>query len=513
MATKSRTYNSIANSMVGIGASLITIVLNFIVRIVIVRELGEEINGIHNLFQSITDAITLIEAGFSTAMLIHLYKPIEERNHKETAAIMRFYSSIYRNIAIIFVLICIVIDVFFLQYIVKSSVPINDVRVYFSIFMLITPFNYLTYYKISILYAEQRSRVYAMARSGGQLVFRSLQILSVYITHDYHYFIILMILEVITINTVCGKIVNKSHSYLKKRTEFSLPKEKKDAIYRTVRPIFVNNIASNIQTSSKGILIGALFSSVSLVGYFGSYQLVATTIASLFSQFGASITSGFGNLAVSEDKESMYAAYRKTVYILSWFAILMCSVYVCCIHPFIQICFGENFVLPSSTTFIITAELFIYLLNVPIISIQNALGLHRKDQIVMVVQAFTALVLGYFMGRYYGMSGLLLGLIIPQFMFTLINKGMVITRYAFDKPKLTFIKVIFTEISKGLCIISLCYISTSMINTSYLILDIAIRAMLVVCIVSIIFISPINRGQYYNDTVTLIKKILNRNLK
>lgn len=52
MKEKSRTYNSITNSIWGIASALITVVLNFVVRIVIVRALGEEINGLHNLFQN-----------------------------------------------------------------------------------------------------------------------------------------------------------------------------------------------------------------------------------------------------------------------------------------------------------------------------------------------------------------------------------------------------------------------------------------------------------------------------
>ena len=57
----SRTYNSIWNSVVGIVSSLVTILLNFVVRIIIVKFLGEEINGIHNLFLSITNVVALIE--------------------------------------------------------------------------------------------------------------------------------------------------------------------------------------------------------------------------------------------------------------------------------------------------------------------------------------------------------------------------------------------------------------------------------------------------------------------
>ena len=77
---KSRTYNSIINSLFGIGASAITVVLNFFVRIILVRQLGAEINGLHNLFQSILSVMSLMELGISTAMIIHLYEPVKNNN-------------------------------------------------------------------------------------------------------------------------------------------------------------------------------------------------------------------------------------------------------------------------------------------------------------------------------------------------------------------------------------------------------------------------------------------------
>ena len=45
------------NSMFGVVASIVVTVLNFVVRVVLVRELGEEINGLHNLFQSIINDV------------------------------------------------------------------------------------------------------------------------------------------------------------------------------------------------------------------------------------------------------------------------------------------------------------------------------------------------------------------------------------------------------------------------------------------------------------------------
>lgn len=80
MKEKSRTYNSITNSIWGMLSALVTVALNFAVRIFIVRALGEEINGLHNLFQNTINVMALMETGVSSAMVIHLYEPVKNKD-------------------------------------------------------------------------------------------------------------------------------------------------------------------------------------------------------------------------------------------------------------------------------------------------------------------------------------------------------------------------------------------------------------------------------------------------
>ena len=90
MNEKSRTYNSFVNSIWGIVASAVTIALNFVVRVVLVSQLGEEINGINSLFQSIISMMSLMELGISSAMIIHLYEPVKNKDEIIIAGIMNY---------------------------------------------------------------------------------------------------------------------------------------------------------------------------------------------------------------------------------------------------------------------------------------------------------------------------------------------------------------------------------------------------------------------------------------
>lgn len=126
---------------------------------------------------------------------------------------------------------------------VKSSIPIRQLRIYFAIYTLITPFDYLTYHKTSMLYAEQKNRVRFAVATASQIVFRSLQIVFVIVLKEYCIFLVLLILEKVTTNIICGKYVDKRHNYIKGNNSIPLSGETKSSIYRTVKAIFVNNIA------------------------------------------------------------------------------------------------------------------------------------------------------------------------------------------------------------------------------------------------------------------------------
>ena len=214
MDTRSRTYNSISNSIYGILCSTVTVFLNFFVRIVLVRELGEEINGLHNLFQSITSVMLLMEMGISSAMIIHLYAPIKNHDIEEIKGIMGFYKKVYLYLAIAFTTVSILVSIFLINKLVTSSLPLNTVRIYFLLFALSFAFNYLTQYKRSILFAEQKNRISIGITAICEVLFRSLQIVFLLVWHQYITFLIITIIEKLASNFVAIHYINKYHPYL-----------------------------------------------------------------------------------------------------------------------------------------------------------------------------------------------------------------------------------------------------------------------------------------------------------
>ena len=476
---KSRTYNSIINSLFGVGASAVTVVLNFFVRIILVKQLGAEINGLHNLFQSIVSVMTLMELGISTAMIIHLYEPVKTNDVDMIKGIMSFYRTVYRSIAGIFLAVSVFVDIFLMDRLVTTTVDMALVRLYFLLFGLSFVANYLTYYKRSILFAEQKNRISMGVTAACEVAFRTVQIVLLIVFHQYIIFLLLWIAEKATSNTICAIYVNKRHPYLR-NNHATLAEEKKRAIFDTVKPLVVNQAANTVQHSAKSILISMLLGNISIVGYYGNYQLIISMFEMVYTQFGGAFTTSFGNLAVENDKKRMAAAYKKAAFVMDWVACILCAGFFVCIQDFIMITFGSSFVLNVISVLSLMLNLVFYLINIPIISIQNAMGLHRLDASYMVVQAILSVLLAYIGGILFKMPGIFFGLLIPLILFTTIRKGIVITKEALGMDRKDYLVFVGFELLKVLLTVVASQSICSIISMQASILSFLIKGIIAV---------------------------------
>lgn len=364
MVRGSRTSHAVNNTVYGFIASVITVVLNLVLRVIIVDYLGDQINGLHSLFISTISVLSLIQTGFSTAMIIQLYKPILEHDKLLICELLNFYKLLYKKIAFVFLALGVLVDIFVIDKIVTTTINMSLVRIYFLLFILSYFVNYRTYYKRSILFAEQKNRISVIATTISEVLCRGVAILLIIYFQQYFLFLLLLIVDYFIGNMICSKYVDKHHPYLKEYKNASLPKEYKDKIYKTVKPLMVNQVSDTVQKASNSVLISILLGNVAIVGYYGSYQLIASTVQLLMSQLGGAFTSGFGSLAAENDENHMANVFNRALFVVGSISIILCVSVLGCIQEIILLLFGETFILPFSAVSIIIGSLFLTIISV-----------------------------------------------------------------------------------------------------------------------------------------------------
>ena len=76
--TQSRKANATRNIVWGIGGKIVTLLMPFITRTVLIYTIGIQYAGLHSLFTSVLSVLSLAELGVGNALVFAMYKPIAD---------------------------------------------------------------------------------------------------------------------------------------------------------------------------------------------------------------------------------------------------------------------------------------------------------------------------------------------------------------------------------------------------------------------------------------------------
>ena len=201
MGNESRVRKSLRNTLVGMSGLIVSLVVSFLAKSVFVRLLGAEYNGVNGLFTNILQVLSLAELGFATSIAYALYKPLNEKDERTTAALMNYFAKIYRVIAIVVAVAgCCCIPL--LQYLIAEDISelpfsLNELRGYFAIYLANTVCSYLLAYKRTIITADQNNYIISGVDNACNIALNIVQIILLLLYKNYYVFLIVMLMKTI----------------------------------------------------------------------------------------------------------------------------------------------------------------------------------------------------------------------------------------------------------------------------------------------------------------------------
>lgn len=153
----SRTKNTVRNIGAGLINQVVSIILPFINRTIILWSLGVEFTGLSGLFSSILSVLGIAELGFNTAIVYSLYRPMSEHDENKICEIVSLFQKIYGIIGTIVLVLGMAIMPF-LKYLIHGSYP-NEINLYvvYFLYLLNSVISYYMFaYKECLLIADQR---------------------------------------------------------------------------------------------------------------------------------------------------------------------------------------------------------------------------------------------------------------------------------------------------------------------------------------------------------------------
>ena len=171
-----KSMNSVTTIIWGLINKFVLVLLPFLIRSVIIKELGVEYLGLNGLFASILSVLNISELGISTAITYSMYKPIAENDTETINALLNLYRRAYRVICLIVIILGIGIAPF-ISYFIKDTSGI-DINIYilYGLYLINDICGYTFFsYKMSLFSAHQRNDVIYKTHTLSSLVQYTLQ--------------------------------------------------------------------------------------------------------------------------------------------------------------------------------------------------------------------------------------------------------------------------------------------------------------------------------------------------
>lgn len=405
-----RAKNAKRNGLWGMISRLVGLLLPFLSRTVIINILGAEYLGLNGLFTSILTVLNLTELGFGSAIVYSMYKPIATGDDDLVCALLNLYRKIYKFIGVSIIILGMLVMPF-VRKLINGEIP-SDVNIYilFGLYIINTAASYLLFaYKRSLIHACQRDDVTSKITITTDVLLNTTQIVSLIITHNYYWFVILQILTVLVSNIINSYCADKL--FPQYCCKGKLSKELKNDIKQRVAGLMVIKIAAVSRNALDSIIVSAMLG-LQAVAMYNNYYYIINALSSILLVLMNAIAAGVGDSVAVESENKNLEDMLNINFLYMTISGFCLACLVSMYQQFMKIWVGDEFLF--SEIIMILFSLYFILQKIGDVQAQyfDAAGLWWHGKWRGVIEAGFNLLLNIMLGYYFGVIGIVLATII-----------------------------------------------------------------------------------------------------
>lgn len=432
-----RFKNSMKNSFWGAFSNLFCTLLNFCVRTIFIKTLGNEYLGINGLFTNILYILSFAELGVGHAITYSMYKPVANNDKEKVKSLLNLYRKFYQRIGCsIFGLGILIIPL--LPFIIKESPNISEnLILIYILYLFETAGSYFFSYKKSIAIVYQKDYICDVIKLVLSIIKSILQIIVLFVFNNYILYLVIYVLSTIFTNIVISKIVNKKYPYILDKNIKPLPDKEKKDIISSIKSLILYKIGRVSLSGTDNIIISALIG-LSAVGLYSNYSLIITAIGGITYIILKGTISSVGNINATESIETKEKTMFQLLFISTWLYGFICICLVILLNPFIFIWIGNEYLLGIN---IIGASIFYILidgLEFASHTYISTLGFFKQTRYSSLICAILNIILSLILGYKFGLFGIFLASSISKILTTSWFDTYVIYRDEFKKSPLKY---------------------------------------------------------------------------
>ena len=417
-----RTKNSIRNSVVAVLFQVIALTIGFFSRKIFIDYLGTEVLGLSSTASSLLGFLNLAELGIGAAISVTLYKPLFEKDKETIKEIIAMQGWLYKRIALFIIGGSAVLMCFFPLIFAKMELPLWYAYLTYSVFLFSSMLGYFVNYKMILLSADQKEYKIQFGVRVVSISKLILQALAVkFFPQPFVWWISLEFVSAIVNSFVINKIVYRNYQYLKEGVNH--PRElrhKYPDVVTKVKQMMFHKIGGFVLNQTSPIIIYA-YASLTMVTLYGNYLIITNNLTALLGAMFAGLSASVGNMLV-EGNRSLILKVFKELFSSRFLAVATCCICIWLLaDPFITVWLGAEYLLDRTVLLLIIILFFLGAMRTVVDTFLSAYGLFQ-DIWAPVVESILNLGCSIGLGYFYGLHGILAGVIISQVLVIFIWK-------------------------------------------------------------------------------------------
>lgn len=417
------------NLICGVLNQLCNMLVNFFTKQAIQNTLGTEYLGIQSVFGNICDVLMFAFAGIGIAMLVRLYRPLEENDYDKLRAVYLYFKKVFERITCLALGVgaaCSLIVVWSVHTDVSMWYVLANYWLYLIAVVVYNRFMLLHYYYMADQKRYVGSLVYMLTDVGGMV----LQMLSLYLLHNYVLFILSLFLKNVVAAIWLNIYKKENYAYLcdeKKQQTLSVAETAE--LKSDVKDMIISKMGNVLLYSTDGTIVSGVVSTV-MAGIYSNYAFVVLGISMLVTAVFESTMAGIGKDMASEEERSSFAGFRRHCHINTAMTILCVAGFFCLADDFIFVWMGSReLTLAKEVLLVITINLFMGCMRNAASMYRQAAGLFSKVSWVILARGIANIVLSLILGSMMGLIGIPLATTITDLCTVYWYEASMVYRY------------------------------------------------------------------------------------
>ena len=396
-----------------------------------IQVLGQETQGMYQLFTQIMFYVSIVDGGLGSAVLFALYQPNTSDDTNKMNEILSGAKRIFSLLGMLVFGIAFVVS-FFVPFFIKNNPFTNSyVTLTFLLFACSSVVSYFFVPYQSLLEVKEKRYLYNTVYQVGQ-IFQSVLEITMLLCGCNFLIILLMhsFIKLISYSTIAviAKRQFPEYNYNNKTKDYKFTHQVKSLFFHKINGL----VSSNID-----VLILTNFLGLTAVNVYSTYNYIINMMKQIIEKIYSSTLAIIGNI-LSRDKKQAFSLFWELNSMMFFIGTSVCVPLVLAIDWFIEIWYEGMVQTDPLIALAFVGVLFLAIVKIPITVFVNAGGLFEETKKCAATDTIVNLVLSLTLIHFLGISGVLFATFISVFIAEYIMKTIVIHNELFKESYITY---------------------------------------------------------------------------